>query len=284
METVDFSWLILDKKRMQPRRNRALIYALLFAVWVLIVAWQVEEHARVRETAQTGLRKRSEAIANTLGAVVRGLQFRGAVFRDRLEPVLAELVASDTNGAASGEVVSITLLNAAGASVASAGRPVDLGQRDILQAGEHWGPRSMTRVYSVEGAFLNPEGDTNSQAPLILEPPTNSMHGGFRNFPRREPRSESTDASNLLSGAGTNLGSMNRDGPDRMPPPPPEDGSMQPSPDHPGPPHEGRTATTSSILGAQFGREAISGIDCEPRIARPCAHALHGIGPSRHQP
>ena len=163
---------------MQPRRNSTLIYGLLLGVWVLVVAWQVEEHVRVREAGKTGLRKRSEAIANTLGAVVRGLQFRGAVFRDRLEPVLGELVAGDTSGTASGEVMSIALLNAAGEPVASAGRPIDLEQKDILQAGEHWGSRSMTRVYSVEGAFLNPEGDTNSQAPLILEPRTNSMRGG----------------------------------------------------------------------------------------------------------
>src|ERR1035438_3480893 len=99
---------------MQPKRNRTLMYGLLFAVWVLVASWQAEEHVRVSDSARSDLRKRSEAIANTLGAVVRGLQFRGAVFRDRLEPVLAELVAGDTNGAISGEVISIALLNAAG--------------------------------------------------------------------------------------------------------------------------------------------------------------------------
>jgi signal transduction histidine kinase len=168
------------------------------------VVWQSEEHIHVREAAKTGLRKRSEAIANTLGAVVRGLQFRGAVFRDRLEPVLGELVAGDTNGAASGEVISIALLNAAGDPVAAAGRPVDLEQKDILQVGEHWGLRSMTRVYSVEGAFLNPAGNTNSQAPLILEPRTNTLRGGFRNFPRREPRSDQMGTSNGLNADTTN--------------------------------------------------------------------------------
>jgi signal transduction histidine kinase len=188
---------------MQPRRNSPLIYGLLFGVWVLIVAWQVEEHVRVREAAKTGLRKRSEAIANTLGAVVRGLQFRGAVFRDRLEPVLGELVAGDTNSTTSGEVVSIALLNAAGESVASAGRPIDLEQKDILQVGEHWGLRSMTRVYSVEGAFLNQEGDTNSQAPLILEPRTNMVHGSSSNFPRREPQPDQMGTSNVVNTPST---------------------------------------------------------------------------------
>jgi signal transduction histidine kinase len=213
---------------MQPRRNRPLIYGLLFGVWVLVVAWQVEEHVRVREAARGDLRKRSEAIANTLGAVVRGLQFRGAVFRDRLEPVLGELVTGDTNGQAPGEVVSITLLNAAGESVASAGRPVDLGQKDILQVGEHWGLRSMTRVYSVEGAFLNPEGDTNSQAPLILEPRTNSFRGNPRNFPRRESPPGQMETSNVVNAASTNLLDTNATAAGQPEIPPPRESDSRP--------------------------------------------------------
>lgn len=194
-----------------------MIYGLLLGVWVLVVAWQIEEHFRVREVARSDLRKRSEAIANTIGAVVRGLQFRGAVFRDRLEPVLAELVAGDTNSAAPPEVVAIEMLNFTNGVMASAGRPIDLQQPDILQAGEHWGLRTMTRVYPVEGAL-----STNT---LIVEAPTNFMRGGPRGFPRREPRPPET-------------GTLNTNGPDtnasagRFEPPPPPD-------DHPGPPHDG---------------------------------------------
>ena len=181
---------------MQPKRNSNLIYGLLLGVWVLIVAWQVQEHARVREAAQTALRKRSEAIANTIGAVVRGQQFSGAVFRTRLEPVLDELVVSETNGPVTGEVISIAMLNASNKVMASAGRTIDLEQADILQVGEHWGLRSMTRVYPVEGVFLNPEGDTNSQAPVILDQPT---------IPRREPRPGDMGTSNVLSAGMTNV-------------------------------------------------------------------------------
>jgi len=226
---------------MQRGRNHTLIYGLLLGVWVLVVAWQVEEHVHIRNAAKTGLRKRSEAIASTLGAVVRGLQFRGAVFRDRLEPVLGELVAGDTNSTTSGEVISIALLNAAGEPVASAGRPIDLEQKDILQVGEHWGLRSMTRVYSVEGAFVNQEGDTNSQAPLILEPRTNLLRGGFRNFPRREPRPGQMGTSNVLNASGTNSSATNpvAAGETRPPPPPPENGFMPLPGERPGQPREG---------------------------------------------
>ena len=228
---------------MQPKRHGFLIYSLLLGVWVLVVAWQIDEHVRVREAAKTGLRKRSEAIANTLGAVVRGLQFRGAVFRDRLEPVLGELVAGDANSTVSGEVISIALLNAAGEPVAAAGRPVDLEQKDILQVGEHWGLKSMTRVYSVEGAFLNPSGNSNSPAPLILEPRTNSLRGDFRNFPRREPRPDQMGISNVLSAATTNgLGTNAVVAGQAGPPPAPPEGGVAPPPDRPpGPPPSGET-------------------------------------------
>ena len=252
---------------MQPRRNSTLIYGLLLGVWVLVVAWQIEEHVRVREAAKTALRKRSEAIANTLGAVVRGLQFRGAVFRDRLEPVLGELVASDTNGVESGEVISIELLNAAGDAVASAGRPIDLEQKDILQVGEHWGLRSMTRVYPVEGAFL-------TNAPLILEQPANTTRGP-RNFERRGPPPDQMGASNMLSAIATNgLGANAAAGQFEPPHPPPEDRGgpgFRPPPegDRPGSPREGGPEPRRPFWAR--------GLDDKQLQEMTATHELHGL-------
>jgi len=235
---------------MQPGRNSTLIYGLLLGVWALVVAWQVEEHVRVREAAKNDLRKRSEAIANTLGAVVRGLQFRGAVFRDRLEPVLGELVAGGTNGTASGEVVSIEMLNATNGVMASAGRSMDyLQQPDILQAGEHWGLRTMTRVYPVEGAFL-----TNM---LIVEVPTNFMRGGPRGFPRREPRPGEMGTSNT-NGSDTNAAAAGH----FEPPPPPEDRS--------GPPREGEPHSPRLPFWAR-------GLDEKQYEDMKATHELHGL-------
>ena len=221
---------------MQTRRNSALIYGVLLGVWVLVVAWQIEEHVRVRNAAKTALRKRSEAIANTIGAVVRGQQFRGTVFRTRLEPVLNELT-NETITA--GEVLSVALLNAAGDSVAAAGRPIDMKQKDLLQEGEHWGARSMTRVYPVEGAFL-------TNAPLILEPPANPMRGGPRNYPRREPRPDQFAASNSVNAAVTNTADTNAVAAGQGgPPSPPEGGGgpgfMPPPDERPGPPRAGES-------------------------------------------
>jgi signal transduction histidine kinase len=198
---------------MQPGRNTSLIYGLLLGVWLLVVAWQVEEHVRVRDTAKTALRKRSEAFANSIGAVVRGQQFRGAVFREQLEPVLNELVTGETNGLAPVEVLSIEMLNGTNGVMASAGRPIDWQQPDILQGGEHWGQRSMTRVYPVEGA-------------MILELPTNGMR-----FDR--PRSPPGDGGMSNTNApGTNA-AASQFAPPPMPPPdgrggPPRDGGSRP--------------------------------------------------------
>ena len=135
---------------MEPKRRSTLIYGLLLAVWVVIVVWQLNEHARVEEGGRNDLRSGSKEIANTIGAVIRGQQFRGAVFRNNLEPVLNELVGGRTNELSQqSEVISIALLNAAGGEITSAGRPIDevLEQKDLRQEGEHWGMRSMTSVF-----------------------------------------------------------------------------------------------------------------------------------------
>jgi len=158
---------------MDLTRRSLLVYVLLLAVWALVVVWQVEEHVRFTEYAKTSLKNRSKDIANTLGASIRGLQFRGAVFGDKLQPVLDEMVSGRTNDLVrSGEVLGVVLLNAAGEPVASAGKPIDFEQNDILQEGERWGLRSLTVVYPVEGA--------TNVAPVVLPPFTNNIREGGR--------------------------------------------------------------------------------------------------------
>jgi signal transduction histidine kinase len=186
---------------MELRRRSLFIYALLAAVWALVVVWQLEEHVRVQEYAKTGLRNRSKDIANTLGSFIRGLQFQRAVFSDRLQPVLDDLVSGRTNELVkSGEVLAVEVLNPAGGQVASAGRPVDLEQRDLQQEGERWGQHSATFVYPIEGASVAaPEGVTNPPPLILLEPLTNRPDGS-RPFRRRD-RSEEAGSSNLVERA-----------------------------------------------------------------------------------
>ncbi|MEI6196586.1 MAG: hypothetical protein WCS42_19900, partial [Verrucomicrobiota bacterium] len=152
---------------MQPRRNSFLIYGLLLGVWVFVVAWQIEEHVRVREAAKMDLRNRSKEIANTLSAVIRALRFRGAVVQDRLEPVLNLLVNGRTNELVkASELISVTLLNTAGDPVVSVGE-TNFDQKAFTQEGEHWGANSVTFVNPVEGVSVS-EGVTNN--PTVVLP------------------------------------------------------------------------------------------------------------------
>ncbi len=206
---------------MHPRRNSLLIYGLLLGVWVLVVAWQVEEHVRVREAAKTDLRNRSREIANTLSAVIRALRFRGAVVQDRLEPVLDLLVNGRTNELVkASELISVTLLNTAGDPVVSVGQ-TNLDQKAITQEGEHWGPNSVTFVNPVEGVSVS-EGVTNN--PTVVLPSFRTMTNGMRGGERDGPHPGPPDESRFPNLADTN----NAD----SPPPPPPDSENHPRGSH----------------------------------------------------
>ena len=200
---------------MDLTRPSRWVYPLLAAVWLLVGVWQAEEHFRFREAAKTNLSNRSKDIANTVSACIRGMRFRGTVLQERLEPVLEELVNGGSNELVqSSELVSIALLNAAGDTVAKAGRPIDFSQRDILQRGERWGQRTVTFVNPVDlGASLTSEGGTN---PTVVLPPIHDLTNNFRDgkpFRVREPAPPPDSA-----------GTTNRsdDSGERPPPPPRE--------------------------------------------------------------
>jgi signal transduction histidine kinase len=200
---------------------------------VLVVAWQAEEHARVREAAKTDLRNRSQEIANTVSAVIRAARVRGTVVQERLEPVLALLVNGRTNVLVkSSELISITLLNTNGDPVVSVGN-TNLFSREILAGSEFWSDHYASFVLPVEGASV-PEGGTNSSTvvlPSSFRGLTNGMRGGERNFQRGPPADEPppTDGfgSAPANGTPTNFAGGEFGNP------PPRDG-MEPPPDNGG--------------------------------------------------
>ena len=196
---------------MEMTRRSLVVYALLAAVWVLVLGWQVEEHVRVKSVAKTDLRNRSKDIANTLSAIMRGMRFRGGTIpKERLESVLNELVNGHTNELVkSSELLSIVLLNATNEKLVSAGHDIDLQREDLQQEGEHWGQRTVTIVNPVDlGATLASEGVTNPTVVLPGPPPrdpSNTNGDGGRPFPRREARAGETGFTNVLGEAATNL-------------------------------------------------------------------------------
>jgi hypothetical protein len=153
------------------------------------VTWQLVEHDRVKQSAQAALANRSRDITTTLGLVIRSQRRWGAVAQERVESALSEL-------ARSGEVSSIALLNASGVIVASAGAPIDLEIKGMMQKGEHWDRRSVTFVNLVDlGASVRQEGETNP--PTIVLPRREPTGAPPRDEDRFRPRLEGTNEAGL---------------------------------------------------------------------------------------
>src|ERR1039458_4640911 len=186
---------------MNPEPRGRWVTGLLLGAWLLVVAWQVEEHQRVVVAAKSDLISRSHEIAGTLSAVTHALSFRGAVFQERLEPVLNELVSNRTNSLV--KLIYVGLLNTDGDPVVAVG-DTNLFSHEILAGSELWSDNYVTFVLPVVGASVSPEGVTNN--PFVLPPRGNATNGaprGGRDFSRREPRPNETNApgTNELSTA-----------------------------------------------------------------------------------
>jgi signal transduction histidine kinase len=185
---------------MEQTARKNFVWLLLLAAWLLLLVWQVTEHRRVVEAAKSDLRNRAHEIAGTLSAVTRALSFRGALFENRLDPVLNELARVRTNALVStGPLLALGLLNNDGDIVVSAGATNFLA-REAGGETERWADDAVTFVVPVEGATVNPEGVTNN-APVVLP--------SFRNFTNNFSREPHTNA----------------DGQIESPPPPPEEGN-----------------------------------------------------------
>jgi signal transduction histidine kinase len=201
---------------MNPERRGRWVAGLLLGAWLVIVAWQLDEHSKVVEAARNNLRGSSQEIARTLGDVTRALQFRGAIFQQRLDPILGEMVKVRTNALVkSSGLLAVGLLNTEGDLVDAVG-DTNLLSRNALGEHEQWSDKFVMFVLPVEGASVNPEGVTNNN-PTVVLPSAPS----FRSTTNTPPRS-GTDISrsgpvpDATNSSGTNLiAAVN------VPPPPP---------------------------------------------------------------
>ena len=132
---------------MKPDHRGKWIFGLLLGAWLLVVAWQIEEHHRVVEAAKTDLRGRSHEIANTLSAVTRALMFRGVVIQNRLEPVLKELESDPFSTTA--KLLYLGLLNTDGKPIVSVG-DTNLFPGESFAGTELWSDNSAVFVWPVE--------------------------------------------------------------------------------------------------------------------------------------
>jgi signal transduction histidine kinase len=181
---------------MELKRRSTLIYGLLIGVWVLVVAWQIEEHSRVQEAARRTLRSRAAEIGNDLSAVIRALSFRGRqVLQQRLEPVLDELVNGRTNelGNSSG-LISIALLNTTGEQIAAAGDTNRI-PGEVFSEGaqrEYWTNDCVTFVNPIEGARVSAEGTTN---PMVILPSPGDVTNVLRDNALASQSTNSADST-----------------------------------------------------------------------------------------
>jgi len=194
---------------MEQNRRGTLIYGLLLGVWVLVVGWQIEEHARVQEAAKRNLRSRSTEIGSTLSAVMRALRFRGStVLQERLEPVLNELVQGQTNELVnSGGLLAIALLNTAGEPFVAAASNTNLMPNGVFSEGEYWTQDSVTFVNPIEGATV----ENTNNAMVVLPPPsdfTNEPSGDGRGIQPPELRRSDTNFP-VTASSTTNLSGNN---------------------------------------------------------------------------
>ncbi len=240
------------------------VSGLLLGTWLLVVAWQVEEHHRVVETAKTDLRNRSREIASTLGAVTHALRFRGTVFQERLEPVLNELVNRTNALVNSSGLVYVGLLNTEGEPVVAVGN-TNLLPHEILTEREEWSDDYVTFVLPVEGASVTTAGVTNNPT-IVLPPPP-------RDFTNNEPRDRdfSRRGLRLDFAGGTNAGEFSSN---NFPPPPTNAaGEIEPPP-----PDDGRRPPDAGDRSRGNRRppwlRSMSEADFKTLIA---THELHGL-------
>lgn len=145
------------------------VYLVLLAVWVLVVIWQVVEHRRVERIVRGALINRSKDISSTVGLVLRSQRRFGIISQDRLESALSEIIKPE-------ELMGVSLLNARGEVVASAGAPIDLA--GIVPTGEYWARDSVALMNLVD-LGTNVSSEVESRPTLILSrediptPPTN---------------------------------------------------------------------------------------------------------------
>src|SRR5215469_5768908 len=206
---------------MDISRRSTLIYALLSLVWVLVVAWQVEEHARVERAARGELIYRAKDISTTLGIVLRSQRRGGAmVFKEGLESALNDLVRP-------GELTGIAMLNAAGEVVASAGSLTNLPEGEVNHPTELWEDNIVTLMTLVD-LGTNVARDLENTNPTVIipreeffrppetnRPPTNH----FESPPRAEdgPPREPPGTATLTNAQGQVLRITTNPPPDRPP-------------------------------------------------------------------
>ena len=256
---------------MELKRSQKFAAGLLVVAWLLVVGWQAQEHLRVVEAAKSDLRSRSREIAGTLSAVTHALRFRGAVFQERLEPVLSELVSNRTSVLV--KLIYVGLLNTEGDPVVAVGN-TNLFTHEITGESEHWSDNSVLFVLPVEGASVSPEGITNN--PTVVLPTFRDLTNGSprnRDFQRRDHRPGETNAVNFNS-TNNFPPPTNAAGEMEMPAPPPDGGDRSRGGNHRPPWMHGMSDAEFKALAAKRELHGLVLVMSTENYRALCVHDL----------
>jgi signal transduction histidine kinase len=195
---------------MESRRSSIGVYGLLVAAWVLILGWQVVEHARIEESARAELRNRAKDISTTVGIVLRSQRRFGVISRERIEPALNGLVRPE-------ELSAVALLNAGGDIVAFAPTNADLHVKAAPRPPELW-ERDTVTIINLVDLGINVTRDLESTNPTIVLSRENFTRPGETNRPPpdREFVPPPPDGANpptgpVFTGADTNRPALRND-------------------------------------------------------------------------
>jgi signal transduction histidine kinase len=198
---------------MAANQRTRLVYAVLLAVWALMLVWQGAEHRRVEAAERAKLRNSAKLTTTTVGLVLRSQSRFGVISKDRLESALASLLNPS-------ELTAVAMRNAAGDVVASAGPAIDFDVLDRANISEHWGARAVTLLNLVDlGTNLTSQLE-GPRPPIVL--PRSEM------FP---PFGTSRFGTNRLSGPRPPPAESDGNPPSRRPPPEDRDHSPEPPPE-----------------------------------------------------
>jgi signal transduction histidine kinase len=174
---------------MITRRN-GLVYGVLIAVWVMLVAWQVAEHMRVQRNAHRALIHRAQDISDTLGIVMRSQRRFGIITKEQLESAMNALVKP-------GDIDAIALLNASGDIVAEVGEPVDLQTKGLTSTGEYWDKENLV-VMNLVDLGTNMTHDLESTNVTLVLPQTERSQLFSRTNRPPPPREEVTNEAGIV--------------------------------------------------------------------------------------
>ncbi len=149
------------------------------AIWATLIGWQTAEHLRARKAFHRLLIDRGRGISDTCGVLMRTTSFFGMVNKERLESALKALVASSSN-----ELTSVEILNTSGATVASAGPPIEMPSTNEFEGTVFW---------SSSYAILQNPIDLGTNVALVM------LREEARSLATNQFNNETTHTENLTS-------------------------------------------------------------------------------------